>query len=121
MKFLIDENLPERIACNLVHRGVDAVDLRNTKLVGCSDEELVIFARKEKRIIITANYKHFGNILLFPPKETPGIIVIKMPKLSISHVSNRIIDFITLTNKLKLRRKLTILEPARVRRKDFNI
>ena len=121
MKFLIDENLPKRIAYDLEHRGVDAIDLRNTKLVGCSDEELVILARKEERIIITANYKHFGNILLFPPQETPGITAIKMPKLTMSHVSSRIVDFIALTGESKLRKKLTILEPARARRKGFNI
>ena len=53
MKFLIDENLPPRLAAWLRERGHDALHCADCLGAGRSDETLASFAAREDRVIVT--------------------------------------------------------------------
>ena len=116
MRFLIDENLPRSLARQLRARGSDALDLREMGLAGVTDEKVAAIARAEGRAIITANYHHFGNPLLFPPAEGAGIVVVKMPRCSMRTLVGHLTSFLTTVSPDRLHGALTVVEPHRVRR-----
>lgn len=117
MKFLIDENLPKSLAEKLKTNGYDTLDLRNIDKVGISDEDVGKIASNENRIIITANYKHFANIMLFPPKNFPGIITIRMSHCSIGVMVEHLIKAISSIKESDITRSLIIIEPHRIRKR----
>lgn len=53
MKFLIDENLPPRLAVWLCERGHDATHLQRANLVGRNDAAIIERAASEGRVILT--------------------------------------------------------------------
>lgn len=117
MKFLVDENLPRSVAPRLSALGHNVLDLRQVNKTGLTDIDIMKLAQKDDRIIITMNYKHFGNLLMFPPEKSPGIVVIRMPNLSISTVITRVIIFLSNIDEKRLSHSLTILEYNRARRR----
>ena len=117
MKFLVDENLPKSLAIKLVTKGYDTLDLREMGKIGIPDEEVGKLASKENRILITSNYKHFANILLFPPKDFPGIIAIRMPHCSINTVVEHVIKVISSIKETDIIHSLIVLEPHRIRKR----
>ncbi|MEK6645424.1 MAG: DUF5615 family PIN-like protein [Candidatus Firestonebacteria bacterium] len=119
MRFLIDENLPRSIVEKLITCGHDAIDLRTIGKLGISDEEVMFIAQRENRIVITANYKHFANLILFPPQKFPGIVVVKMLQCTITTVINKTISFLCSAAEDTLLNTTVIIEPHRVRRRTF--
>ena len=75
--FLADENVPPKVIEFLRSKGCKVKDVREDNLQGISDNELIHMAEKEGFTLITFD-KHFGNILLYPPKEYHGIIRISI-------------------------------------------
>jgi len=69
----VDEDLPRSLARRLRGAGLDAVDVRDVGLRGCTDEEVLEFAVRESRVVVTADIG-FGNILRFPLGEHAGIL-----------------------------------------------
>jgi predicted nuclease of predicted toxin-antitoxin system len=53
MRFLVDENLPPRLAAWLCAHGHDALHVSDCGLLGCSDAAIADFAEHESRVIIT--------------------------------------------------------------------
>lgn len=59
MKFLVDEDLSEKIASILRAKGVDAVHVRELGLSGAEDREVLDEAVRQKRCVITRNRNDF--------------------------------------------------------------
>jgi len=116
MKFLVDENLPRNLTTRLLANGHDAIDIRKAAKIGLSDEEIIKFAQQESRILITANYKHFANILLFPPKKFHGIVAIKMPRCSIDEMIKHTLKGISSLKESDILHSLIMLEVHRIRK-----
>lgn len=53
MKFLVDENLPPRLAAWLNERGHDAVHVQDIALLGTTDRRIREAASKDQRVIVT--------------------------------------------------------------------
>ncbi len=98
-KFLADENVSRSLTNFLRKLGYDIKDIKEERLFGILDEEIIRLAKKEDRIIITHD-KEFGNILNNPTKFTKIIIirysdqspdnVIKKFNLDLSKIKNKI-------------------------------
>ena len=84
MKFIADENIPNNLIKAIRRRRFSIRDLKEEKLIGTSDKNLIEIARKETRIIITfdkdfvslAKYqKHSGIILLrYKDKSSDSVV-----------------------------------------------
>jgi predicted nuclease of predicted toxin-antitoxin system len=46
-------------------------------LTGYNDAEVIQLAKKENRVLLTLD-RYFTNIFLFPPSQTPGIVVVRV-------------------------------------------
>jgi len=75
MKFLVDANLG-RIFTNLLNQaGHDAILIKDV-LPNAPDEDVLSFAKSEKRIVIT-NDKDFGELVFRLGKPTSGVILLR--------------------------------------------
>jgi len=117
MRVLVDENLPRSLARRLSQAGHDAVDLRDLGRGGASDTQVLALANEQDRVLVSANHKHFANVLLFPPAQSCGIVVVRMPKCTIETVMARIQSVLARLRESHIRRSLIIVDPSRVRRR----
>jgi predicted nuclease of predicted toxin-antitoxin system len=63
MKFIIDEDLSPRVARYLCQElCVDAIAVRDRGLLGATDPEVLEYAFKEDRILVTANIRDFEKL-----------------------------------------------------------
>ncbi len=76
MKFKLDENLPVEAADLLIAAGHDAHTVLQEDMGGKPDSVISAICRSEDRILITLD-TDFCNILVYPPEDHPGIIVIR--------------------------------------------
>ena len=59
MRFIVDENVPPKIKHFLIEKGFDVVDVRDTGLEGKSDDQIMAYARQEKKATNTGRF-HAG-------------------------------------------------------------
>ena len=71
-------------------------------------------ADEQKRILITLD-KGFSNILLYQPGTHPGIIVLRVWRLSITGATEVLRSFLQTISEQQLTGRVVIIEPARVR------
>lgn len=74
-RFLVDESLGEAVARILREQGWNAVFARDVELGGHSDEDVLAFAWKDDRVLLTHD-RDFLDDRRFPPHRNPGIIIL---------------------------------------------
>ncbi len=63
MKFIIDEDLSPRVARHLCQEFYfDAIAVRDRGLLGATDREVLDYAFKEDRMLVTANIRDFEKL-----------------------------------------------------------
>lgn len=73
MRLLADENIPSALVVFLRSRGHDVIAPEPST----PDEQVLALAAKERRILITQD-KNLGNVLEYPPKKYPGIVLLRI-------------------------------------------
>lgn len=114
LKLLTDENIAVSTVLVLRELGYDVKDIKEEKQQGISDETIIQIALKEKRTIITLD-KDFGNILLFPPPLSFGVILIdlRFPK---PNLVNKVLDkFLSGKTQSQLVKKLFLIDKIGIR------
>ncbi len=81
MRLLLDADIPRSFFSQLKDQGHDVVDVRDISETPLKDEEIFAIARNEKRTLITRDLD-FSNILMYPPAQSCGIIVLRTHLLS---------------------------------------
>lgn len=76
MRFLVDENLSRRLPELLAAYGHDAVHVADAGLRSASDDEVLQAARRNDRILISAD-TDFGTLLAMERAEGPSVILIR--------------------------------------------
>ena len=76
MQIKVDEDLPRAIAGLLREAGHDARTVQDESLGGASDARLRRIARREGRLLLTAD-KGFADLRRFPPGTHPGIVLLR--------------------------------------------
>ncbi len=116
-KFLIDESLSPKLARFLEKTGYDVLAVRDIGLKGKSDEEIVAWIKKNKRVIITCD-KDFGEIYYLEQKGEIGVIVLKSRFQGLSYYVN-ILKFLhtekTLTDEF-IEKSLIVATETRIRK-----
>jgi len=114
-RFLVDEDMPRSTCVVLREAGHEVEDVRDAGLRGCTDEEVIAYARARGAVLITAD-KGFANILRFPPGTHAGILVLRMPnELSVPELNRRLLQALMRMEGEDLRGLLIIVEPHRIR------
>jgi predicted nuclease of predicted toxin-antitoxin system len=79
MRFKVDENLAIEVAEVLRAAGHDATTVNDQGIGGAHDPEIASVLRHENRAILTLDVG-FADIRLYPPREYPGIVVLRLPR-----------------------------------------
>lgn len=87
VKLLLDENIPPQVAIELRHLDYDAVHLREVGLKGCKDSEVMAFARKTGRCLVTLD-ADFADLRHHPTGSHSGIIRLRLKFAPSSIVAN---------------------------------
>lgn len=115
MKFKLDENFGRRTQSLFRARGHDVQTVIEEGLAGVSDRELYDVCRRENRCLVTLDLD-FADPTRFAPKETGGIVVIRVPRNPSLMLLERLIEqFLDLLNREPFARDLWIVEVGRVR------
>ena len=77
MKFLLDANAENRIAAYLQRLGHDAIRVDDNFPPRTSDSEVLAFAYKEKRILITNDKGDFGELIFKDLHPHAGVILFR--------------------------------------------
>ena len=81
MKFKLDENLGPRTAALLAEPGHDVETVAQEKLSGSSDTRLFEICVAEQRCLVSLDLD-FAGVFRFPPRGTPGIAVLRLPRVA---------------------------------------
>jgi hypothetical protein len=73
MRFLLDEDLPPKVAVIARSLGLDVVSVHEIGRTGLSDEAQLRFAASETRILVTRNRDDFIALTRRPTRRTPRI------------------------------------------------
>lgn len=121
MKFKLDENFGPSAKEVFDRRGFDSKMVIEEGLSGASDAVILDAAIREDRILVTMDLD-FADILLYPPKDTRGIAVLR----PIGKVTKRLLQtmleaLISALERGEPRGRLLIVEPGRIREHQAGI
>lgn len=107
-RFLADENISKSLVKALRDKSHDVKDIKEEKLFGTPDKEIVKAAKAEDRIILTHD-KDFNNMLDFPLQSHNGIILIRYNDLFPDNVIRQFVPLLDTEIKNKLKKHLVII------------
>jgi hypothetical protein len=116
MRFLANENFPDAAVRALEAAGHDVVWVR-TKAPGASDPEILAWAAREKRILLTFD-KDFGELARASalPSEC-GVILFRMPMPRPSDAGYKLAQLIAARSDWGAH--FSVVEPGRVRMRQL--
>jgi len=112
MRFFTDENVATSVVAALRRHGHDVKDIKEEKLQGTSDKEIIRRAYNEERIIITHD-RDFGNVLSFSIRHH-GVILLRFKNQRPEIVAKVLLDFLGSDIKHKLQNNVTIISEERI-------
>lgn len=115
MKFKLDASFGQTASDVFVRRGRDFHTVRDEKLSGADDSEILAAAVSEDRVLVTLD-RDFTNSLRYPPETTSSVAVI-LPgrRASRSLLAALLESFLNACEQNLIHGKLWIVEPGRIR------
>ena len=114
MKFLVDMPLSPKTAEYLRSLGHDAVHAFELGKAKASDQELIEFAVKENRIIITMDLD-FGSILFYTKKGCPGLIILRISFATVETVNAILTALVQRMRPEEFANSIVVVDDQRVR------
>ncbi len=99
MKFLLDENVSQTAGRGLRDAGYDVLHVLDTPYRSAGDEEILKFAKRERRVIVTHD-KDFGNLLRFPVETHAGVILIRPRNQTPPNTLRHLLKFLSVRGSL---------------------
>lgn len=119
MRFKLDECIPEEAVEAFRVRGHDAETVRGQGRAGETDAELIELCRRERYVLVTAD-RGFGNIIEHPPRETSGIVLMRLRPYNFASVlasAAALLDYVDAQETGgSLQGRLVIVDPDRTTR-----
>jgi predicted nuclease of predicted toxin-antitoxin system len=115
MKFKLDENFGKRTQQLFRMTGHDVQTVREERLQGSPDRSICDHCCREQRCLVTLELD-FADVIRFPPNQTTGIAVIRVPKNpSLPLLESLIRQFLNALNTTSVNQQLWIIEVGRIR------
>ena len=115
MKLKLDENLGVRGQAILRSHHYDVATVTEQRLQSATDEQLAAHCSNENRVLVTLDID-FANPLRFPPENTPGIAVLRLPgRPSHQLLLNLVATLAEAFKSRTIQGQLWIVEPTRIR------
>ncbi len=108
LKFLTDENVSASLVNVLRAKGYNTKDIKEEKLFGIKDTEVIKIAFKENRVIITHD-KDFANLLNYSLIKHKGVILLRFTNQSPDNVIKLFIPILKQIKENKIRNSLVII------------
>lgn len=93
ISFLADENIASSVVSALREAGYDVKSVKEENLLGASDRNLILYAKRERRIMLTHD-RDFGNLLNFPLQSHCGVVLICYSDKSARNVADRLLNLL---------------------------
>lgn len=114
MKFKLDENFGIRTQKLFHAAGHDAQTVHDQRLQGCSDHYLYEVCCAEERCLVTLDMD-FADVTRFPPANSNGIAVIRVPRNPSIILEQLIRQFLQALIQMPIENRLWIVEVGRIR------
>ena len=114
MHFKVDENLPAEVCRLLRAGGHDAVSDLDQRLGGRPDADIASICKEESRTLVTLD-TDFANILAYPPRSFPGIVVLRTDDQAKPTILGLMRQVLQLVVTESLQHRLWIVEAGRIR------
>ena len=117
MKFLANENFPLDSIKYLIGKGID-VKAVGAHFPGVSDKEVIEFAEKEQRIILTFDRDYGELIFKFGNKPEKGVIYLRLDYYE-SDEPGKIVEKIISVKGFDTSKKLTVYDGQTLRQRAY--
>lgn len=114
MRLFLDHNMSPETGAFLYGLGHDVTDTREHGMSRATDKEIMAFAQREGRMVVTFD-SDFGNILEFPPGTYPGVIRLKVRPQTVEVLHPILEEFFGKVSEEHLKGALAIVENYRFR------
>lgn len=120
MKFIVDMPLSPKLADWLMQQGYDAIHAMEVGLDRASDEVILNLARKESRVVVTADLD-YPRFLALMQAEGPGLILFRGGNYSEKEAVERLKRVFEMIPNEELSNSIVIIEKGRIRRRRLPI
>ena len=115
MKVKLDGNFGARTQHIFRDAGYDVATVREQELQGGTDLRIYEVCRSENRCLVTLDLD-FADMIRFPPEQTAGISVIRVPQNpSLDLLEQLIRQFLAAVTQTQINHQLWIIEVGRLR------
>lgn len=117
LKFLLDADMPRSSAEVIQSIGFEVEDVRDIGMKSAKDKEIIEYALRNKRIIITRD-TDFGELLRYP--KHPGAIILRLPyTFTAKKINERLEEFLKSVREEDIGETITIVEISRYRKRSL--
>ena len=120
MRFLLDENLPARVAGILTAAGHNASHVFDHSLGGSPDESVMALARRERCILITYD-ADFAAMAVLAGEALPSIVLFRDHRSRPEELVQMLLDSLGEIEQSLAEGAIAVFDPARVRVRDLPI
>lgn len=110
MKLYLDQMLRIEVAEELRRVGHDAVRAAEVGHARADDAEILEYAIREDRVLITLD-KHFGDWAVLPLRNHPGVIRLKVHPTTAANALALLVPFLLAHEEVQFRNRLVIVSP----------
>jgi predicted nuclease of predicted toxin-antitoxin system len=115
VRFKLDENLGSRTVGLIAEYGHDVETVAQEKLSGIADARLLEACIAERRCLISLDLD-FSDVIRFPPINTPGIAVLRLPRTtSLRLLTNLVQSLLDALRTTSIAGRLWVVEVGRIR------
>lgn len=116
MKFLADESCDFTIIKELRNAGIDVLSVIEHS-PAISDEEVLLLAQKEERIVITED-KDFGRLIHLGGDKPLPVLFLRYPFSVRQLIADKLLSFIKKRGEV-LKESFIVIEPGRIRVRKY--
>lgn len=114
LKLYLDQMLQLDVARALYDEGHDVMRASEVGQARADDYEILQKAIAENRILVSLD-EHFGDWVILPLSEHPGVIRLKVNPTTSRNIINLLLPFLRLHSSAQFKNHLVILSPKRAK------